>query len=78
VLEVRSRFPELYTAWRERPHAVAIPDGESPLGLSLERLWSVHVRPAAISEREYGDRWTAVQQVNIQSHLDRLAGVRRS
>jgi broad specificity phosphatase PhoE len=117
VLEVRSRFPELYTAWRERPHAVAIPDGESlaevrervleglthlqaahagdtvclvahgvtirvlvleALGLSLERLWSVHVRPAAISELEYGDRWATVHQLNIQSHLDRLAGVRGS
>ena len=29
VPEVQARFPELYAAWRERPHTVAIPDGES-------------------------------------------------
>ncbi len=43
------------------------------LGLSPARLWSIQVRPAAISELAYGDGWATVHRMNIVSHLDGLA-----
>ena len=43
------------------------------LGLPPERLWSIQVKSAGISELEYRDGWTAVNRMNILSHLDELA-----
>lgn len=111
VEEVRALFPELYAAWRERPHTIAMPNGESvgevrervleglsrlqathagdticlvshgvairllileALGLSPERLWSLHVKASGISELEYRDGWATVHRMNVLSHLDGL------
>jgi broad specificity phosphatase PhoE len=45
------------------------------LGLPPERLWSVGVKPTAISEIEYYDGTSAVlHRVNVVSHLDGLDG----
>jgi len=115
VSEVKARFPELYSAWRDRPHTLELPEGESlaqvreraleglaalrsahdgeaiclvshgvtirllileALGLAPERLWSIHVDAAGISELEYRDGWTTVERMNILAHLDRVAGGR--
>ena len=112
IAEVQARFPELFASWRDRPHTVAIPDGErlahvrervlegldqlltahpgktvclvshgvairllilDALGLTPERLWSISVRPAALSELEYSDGWATVHRLNVVSHLDGLA-----
>jgi len=40
------------------------------LGLGAERLWSVEVSPASISEIEYRDDWTMVHRVNTLAHLE--------
>lgn len=113
VEEVKARFPDLCVAWREHPHTVTMPNGESinqvrervregidrlraahagetvclvshgvtirllileALGLLPERLWSIHVRAAGISELEYRDGWTTVHRLNVLSHLDGLPG----
>ncbi|MBI4610844.1 MAG: histidine phosphatase family protein [Candidatus Rokubacteria bacterium] len=116
VSEVRARFPELYAAWRDHPHTLTLPEGESlaqvrervvegldglrsahdgetvclvshgvairllileALGLSPERLWSIRVDAAGISELEYRDGWATVHRMNLVSHLDGVAGGRR-
>ena len=113
IAEVQAQFPELYAAWRERPHTVTMPNGESlaavrerileglgqlrsahatdtvclvshgvtirllileAFGLLPERLWSIYVDAAAISELEYRDGSATVHRMNVQSHLDGLAG----
>jgi len=115
VPEVQAWFPELYQTWLERPHTVAIPDGETvaavrervleglahlraahaggtvclvahgvtirllildALGLPPDRLWSLRVSPAAISELEYGDGWATLHRMNVQARLDGLPAVR--
>jgi broad specificity phosphatase PhoE len=49
------------------------------LGLPPERLWSVGVKPTAISEIEYHDGASAVlHRVNVVSHLDGLDGKGRA
>jgi broad specificity phosphatase PhoE len=40
------------------------------LGLGPERLWSVDVSPAGISEIEYRDDWATVHRVNTIAHLE--------
>ena len=40
------------------------------LGLGPERLWSVDVSPAGISEIEYRDDFTMVHRVNTLAHLE--------
>ena len=116
VAEVQARFPEIHLAWRERPHTVAMPNGESladvsermregvaqlrsahaadtvclvshgvtirllileAFGLLPERLWSIHVNAAAISELEYRDGSVTVHRMNVVPDLDRLAGDER-
>jgi broad specificity phosphatase PhoE len=46
------------------------------LGLGPDRLWSVEVSPAGISEIEYRDDWTTVHRVNTLAHLDAEADPR--
>lgn len=116
IAEVQARFPELYLDWRERPHTVVMPNGESlaevrervleglgqlrhahateticlvshgvtirllileALGLLPERLWSIHVDAAAISELEYRDGSATVHRMNILPDLDRMTGDER-
>ncbi len=43
------------------------------LGLTPERLWSISVRPAALSELEYSEGCAVVHRLNVASHLDGLA-----
>ena len=40
------------------------------LGLPPERLWSISVKPTAISEIEYTDGWTTLRRMNVVPHLD--------
>lgn len=48
VSEVKARFPELYAAWVERPHTMAMPNGESLAGVrervleGLDQLRAAH------------------------------------
>jgi broad specificity phosphatase PhoE len=46
------------------------------LGLGPERLWSVEVSPAGISEIEYRDDWATVHRVNTLAHLEAEADSR--
>ena len=42
------------------------------LGLGPERLWSVDVSTAGISEIEYRDDWATIHRVNTVAHLEAL------
>jgi alpha-ribazole phosphatase len=42
------------------------------LGLPLERIWSVAVSSAGLSELEFRDDWTAVHRMNTLVHLEAL------
>ncbi len=46
------------------------------LGLTPDRLWSLRVSPAAISELEYGETWATLHRMNVQAHLNGLPAVR--
>jgi broad specificity phosphatase PhoE len=40
------------------------------LGLPLDRIWSLHVSSAGISELEFRPDWTALHRMNTLVHLD--------
>ena len=106
--EVSARFPEDYITWRDAPHTVTPPGGESvaavgarvsaavgvlrdtyrkgavvlathgivirlivlaALGLGPERLWSIDVSPAGITELEFAGDWVTVHRMNTLAHL---------
>lgn len=46
-------------------------------GLLPERLWSIHVNAAAISELEYRDGSATVHRMNVVPDLDRVTGDER-
>jgi broad specificity phosphatase PhoE len=44
----------------------------SAMGLGPDRLWSIDVAPAGITELEYRDDWVTVHRMNTLAHLDAL------
>ena len=47
------------------------------LGLSLERIWSIHLASTGISELEYRADWTALHRMNTLVHLDAVPIISR-
>jgi len=43
------------------------------LGLGLDRVWSLELSSAGISELEFRDDWAAVHRMNTLVHLERVA-----
>jgi len=43
------------------------------LGLGPDRIWSLHVSAAGISELEFRDDWTALHRMNTVVHLDTVS-----
>jgi broad specificity phosphatase PhoE len=46
------------------------------LGLGLDRIWSLQVSFAGISELEFRDDWAVLHRMNTLVHLERLAAAR--